>query len=204
MTLRTLFVDPGAGKKIWAYPNVYDQYRERFQSHRRRLAAYRQSPPRLFVLLCIVMVDCAVGPFVALLARVASRAPRLLVYNVVTGGLFVPLFWLSGCHRDRAKSFSWRGRTFFMCARCTGILLGYAIFAVLFVTGLAQANLALGILLNVPAYIDGTVQALDIRQSNNKRRLATGVMSGIGQVMAYIWLFLLAWQIARRFLGLDI
>jgi hypothetical protein len=29
-------------------------------------------------------------------------------------------------------------------------------------------------------------------------------MSGIGQVMAYIWLFLLAWQIARRFLGLDI
>jgi uncharacterized membrane protein len=203
MTLRTLFVDPSAGEKIWAYPNVYDQYRVRFQSHRRRLAAYRQSPPRLFVLLCIVMVDCAVGPFVALLARVASRAPRLLVYNVVTGGLFVPLFWLSGCHRDRAKSLSWRARTFFVCARCTGILIGYAIFLVLFVAGFAQPNLALGILLNIPAYIDGTVQALDIRQSNNKRRLVTGVMSGIGQVMAYGWFFLFAWQVARPFLGIH-
>ncbi|HEX7591282.1 MAG TPA: DUF2085 domain-containing protein [Candidatus Limnocylindrales bacterium] len=203
MTLKTLLVDPSAGRKIWAYPNVYDQYRERFQGHRRRLAAYRQSPPRLFVLLCIVMVDCAVGPFVALLARVASRAPRLLVYNVITGGLFVPLFWLSGCHRDRTKSFSWRTRTFFVCARCTGILLGYAAFLVLFVTGLAQANLALGILLNVPAYIDGTVQALGIRQSNNKRRLVTGLLSGTGQVMAYNWFFLIGLQIARRSLGVS-
>ncbi|HEX7491967.1 MAG TPA: DUF2085 domain-containing protein [Candidatus Limnocylindrales bacterium] len=131
------------------------------------------------------------------------RAPRLLVYNVVTGGLFVPLFWLSGCHRDRAKSFSWRTRTFFVCARCTGILLGYAVFVVLFVSGFAQANLAIGVLLNVPAYIDGTVQALDIRQSNNKRRLVTGVMSGVGQVMAYGWCFQLAWQVARQLLGIH-
>jgi uncharacterized membrane protein len=203
MTLRTLFVDPSAGQKIWAHPTVYDQYRERFIGHRRRLAAYRQSPPRLFVLLCIVMVDCAVGPFVALLARVASRAPKLLVYNVVTGGLFVPLFWLSGCHRDRTKSFSWRNRTFFVCARCTGILLGYATFLILFAAGLAQANIALGILLNVPAYIDGTIQALDIRQSNNARRLVTGLFSGIGQVMAYSWFFLLGLRLLHQYLGIG-
>jgi uncharacterized membrane protein len=200
MTLRTLLVDPGAGQRIWAYPSVYDQYRERFAGHRRRMAAFRQSPPRLFVLLCVVTVDCAVGPFIALLARVASRAPRLLVYNVVTGGLFVPLFWLSGCHRDPTKSFAWRSQSFIVCARCTGILLGYALFLALVAAGAAQANLALGILLNVPAYLDGTVQALDIRQSNNPRRLVTGVMSGCGQVMAYTWVLITALQLASRIL----
>jgi uncharacterized membrane protein len=202
MTLRTLLIDPGAGQKIWAYPNVYDQYRLRFMGYRLRMAAYRQSPPRLFVLLCIVLVDCAVGPFVGLMARVATRAPRFRVYNMVSGGLLVPVFWLSGCHRDKTKCFSWRGRTFFVCARCTGILVGYAAILMLFATGLAQANLLLGVILNIPACIDGTIQALDIRQSNNLRRVLTGIPCGMGQVLAYSWFFVMGLQILRNVLGI--
>jgi uncharacterized membrane protein len=81
--------------------------------------------------------------------------------------------------------------------------LGYVTFLILFATGLAQVNLLLGILLNIPAYIDGTLQALNIRQSNNGRRLVTGLLSGIGQVMAYCWFFLLGLEMARHFLGIG-
>jgi len=34
----------------------------------------------------------------------------------------------------------------------------------------------------MPAYVDGISQALDMRKSNNKLRVLTGGLSGVGQV----------------------
>ena len=88
-----------------------------------------------------------------------------------------------GCHRLPHRSFRFRGRQFPVCARCTGILLGYLVYPA-FVFGVWPATLAGGLLLNLPAMLDGTTQMLGWRESTNALRLVTGVMSGAGQAMA--------------------
>lgn len=85
------------------------------------------------------------------------------------------------CHRRPDRSFFFRGRQFPVCARCTGILLGYLSFP-LFLTGVLKLNLLLTILLLVPALIDGFTQAMGWRESNNWLRLFSGLLVGVSQV----------------------
>ena len=68
-----------------------------------------------------------------------------------------------------------------MCARCTGVLLGYLSFP-LFAIDAVTISVWSALLLNAPALMDGMTQAAGWRESNNALRLATGMMSGIGQV----------------------
>jgi uncharacterized membrane protein len=85
------------------------------------------------------------------------------------------------CHRRADRSFSFRGRQFPVCARCTGILAGYLVYPC-FLFDLVSLPMWLGLLLSVPAGVDGVTQALGSRSSTNGLRLATGLMSGVGQV----------------------
>jgi len=85
------------------------------------------------------------------------------------------------CHRRADRSFFFRGRQFPVCARCTGILAGYLVYP-LFLLDLVALPAWLGLLLNLPAGVDGVTQALGSRSSTNPLRLATGLMSGVGQV----------------------
>ena len=84
------------------------------------------------------------------------------------------------CHRMPSRSFFFRRRQFPVCARCTGILLGYLSFPAFFI-GAISPSLWIGIALNVPALVDGASQAAGWRESNNALRLVTGVLSGVGQ-----------------------
>ncbi|MFS0779399.1 DUF2085 domain-containing protein [Neobacillus sp. 3P2-tot-E-2] len=84
------------------------------------------------------------------------------------------------CHRMKSRSLTIKGYTLPICARCTGILLGYLFFPFLFVFDLSLP-LWLGILLNFPMVLDGWTQKRNIRMSNNTLRLSTGIVSGLGQ-----------------------
>jgi len=88
-----------------------------------------------------------------------------------------------GCHRLPHRSFHFRGRQFPVCARCTGILLGYLLYPA-FVFGIWPASLLGGLLLNLPALVDGSTQIHRWRESTNLLRLITGFLSGAGQAMA--------------------
>jgi uncharacterized membrane protein len=86
-----------------------------------------------------------------------------------------------GCHQLHERSFFFRGYQFPVCARCTGLFIGYTagilcfgfmlkfelikLFIVAFI-----AVLALG--------IDGILQLKKICISNNGRRLITGLLCG--------------------------
>lgn len=83
------------------------------------------------------------------------------------------------CHRKPERSFFWKGKQFPLCARCTGINLGYVVLP-LFIFGVIKIPLLWTILLIVPTYIDGAVQAYFNIESTNSRRFITGLMSGIG------------------------
>lgn len=85
----------------------------------------------------------------------------------------------SPCHRLPHRSFFWKGKQFPVCARCTGIHVGY-ISMFLFVFNLIAINFWFSLLLMVPTYLDGFVQALSDYESKNWRRFITGIFSGIG------------------------
>jgi uncharacterized membrane protein len=84
------------------------------------------------------------------------------------------------CHRMKSRSLTFKGYTLPLCARCTGILLGYLFFPFLFVLDI-YFPLWLGIILNFPMVVDGWTQKKKVRMSNNPLRLTTGVVSGFGQ-----------------------
>lgn len=83
------------------------------------------------------------------------------------------------CHRKPERSFFWKGKQFPVCARCTGIHIGYISFP-LFLFSVFTLNIWWTILLILPTYIDGLTQAFFKRESNNLLRVTTGVIAGIG------------------------
>lgn len=83
------------------------------------------------------------------------------------------------CHQKPERSFFWRGKQFPLCARCTGIHLGYLSFP-LFTIQIFQIPLLITILMILPTYIDGSIQAYFNIESNNYRRFITGLIAGIG------------------------
>lgn len=83
------------------------------------------------------------------------------------------------CHRKPERSFFWKGKQFPVCARCTGIHIGY-ISLPLFVFGVISIPIWWTIALMVPTYLDGLTQVFFDRESNNVLRLTTGIMAGVG------------------------
>lgn len=83
------------------------------------------------------------------------------------------------CHRKPERSFFWKGKQFPVCARCTGIHIGYISFP-LFLFSVFTLNIWWTVLLILPTYLDGLTQAFFKRESNNLLRVTTGVIAGIG------------------------
>lgn len=87
--------------------------------------------------------------------------------------------YITFCHRKPERSFFWKGKQFPVCARCTGIHLGYFTFP-LFLFNLFTLNIWWTIALILPTYIDGCIQSFFNRESTNFYRVTTGLMAGIG------------------------
>jgi uncharacterized membrane protein len=83
------------------------------------------------------------------------------------------------CHRKPERSFFFKGKQFPVCARCTGIHLGYISFP-LFLLNVFVLNIGITFFLIIPTILDGLTQAFCNRESTNAIRLITGFMAGIG------------------------
>ena len=83
------------------------------------------------------------------------------------------------CHQRKDRSFSWKGKYFPLCARCTGIHAGY-LSMLLFAFEIWKLDFWLSVFLMSLTYIDGWVQAFVGIESTNTRRFVTGLLSGIG------------------------
>lgn len=85
------------------------------------------------------------------------------------------------CHRKPERSFFYKGKQFPVCARCTGISLGYLIIP-LVTLNMVHISIFWCLILLIPTYIDGFLQAfLNKYESTNFRRVATGFIAGVGQ-----------------------
>lgn len=92
---------------------------------------------------------------------------------------WLPLIF--GCHCRDDRSFHYRGRKFPICARCTGLLIGFLCGAV--TCCFVRPPLWAGLLMMVPMVVDGSVQRLTSYESTNPRRLTTGMLCGFGFVV---------------------
>lgn len=83
------------------------------------------------------------------------------------------------CHRMPERSFFYKGKQFPICARCTGLGVGYILaFLLLAMVGLFPLWLVFACI--VPMAIDGIGQLFNRWQSTNHRRFVTGLFAGIG------------------------
>jgi len=88
---------------------------------------------------------------------------------------------LCGCHQKPERSFFMRGYQLPLCARCTGVLIGYIISMLLLFLEYSIPYL-ICVLFLVPLILDGGIQLLYNLMSNNIRRLITGVLFGTGLI----------------------
>ena len=100
------------------------------------------------------------------------------------------------CHRMPERSFFWKGKQFPVCARCTGIYIGYLTMP-LFMFCLFGWGIWMSFIMFLPTVIDGSIQAFFNIESNNIRRFITGIMSGMG-VMSLVHIF--GFYIAKQIL----
>lgn len=99
-------------------------------------------------------------------------------------GKFLKILFM--CHSRPERSFYFKGEQFPICARCTGILLGWVlgiIYGIL--SEVPQGYITISILL--PLIADGVIQSLRIKESNNIRRIITGILFGMGTIFIFIY-----------------
>jgi uncharacterized membrane protein len=88
---------------------------------------------------------------------------------------------VSGCHQLHDRSFFFGNYQFPVCARCTGLFIGYitGIIFSSFIIKFELIKIFICTFLSVSALgVDGVLQLKKIIVSNNRRRLITGLLCG--------------------------
>lgn len=81
------------------------------------------------------------------------------------------------CHQLPDRSFHWHGLQFPICARCTGIFLGFILLGPI-ITIFTFGNMYFSLGLVGLMCLDGFLQLFNILKSDNIRRLVTGLGFG--------------------------
>ncbi|MBO5317534.1 MAG: DUF2085 domain-containing protein [Oscillospiraceae bacterium] len=82
----------------------------------------------------------------------------------------------AGCHQRPDRSFFFKGYQFPVCARCTGVLIGYLVAIPSYIAW--GVNLRICIIFAAIMFLDWVLQYGKLLESTNIRRLATGVCGG--------------------------
>ena len=100
---------------------------------------------------------------------------------------FMKLGEHSGCHQLPERSFYLHGYQLPVCARCSGAVLGYIIaIPAFFLLGFYWI---FSVLCLIPMTLDWFIQLFKIKESNNTRRLITGILGGYGILSIQLYLF---------------
>ena len=94
------------------------------------------------------------------------------------------------CHQLPERSFFFRGYQFPLCARCTGIALGFLLSPV--ITLFWESNVWLSLALIAVMITDGLIQLKTRFRSTNPRRFLTGLGAGYA---FFNLLFLIVWNV---------
>ena len=95
-----------------------------------------------------------------------------------------------GCHQMPERSFFLKGYQFPICARCTGVLIGEIVALILILCSI-KVNLIVSLGLLMIMGIDWGLQYIKVLESNNIRRLITGISGGVGLIYLYFNIIML-------------
>ncbi len=120
------------------------------------------------------------------------RQPRKIEFSHIHKKMMNVGSWL-GCHQIPERSFHIYGYQFPLCARCTGIGVGYIIGPLMLIWERIPMQMCIvyaGIM-----FADWYMQYINVLPSTNLRRLITGVFCGVGYVhfWANIIVFMFHW-----------
>ncbi len=90
----------------------------------------------------------------------------------------------AGCHQRTDRSFFFKGYQFPVCARCTGVLIGYLVAIPSYIAW--GASLRLCIIFAAIMLLDWVLQYGKLLESTNIRRLLTGICGGYGVLSAQL------------------
>jgi len=104
----------------------------------------------------------------------------------------------AGCHQMASRSFFAAGYQLPLCARCTGITIGYLAGAAAFVRKIRLPVPAL-LAMCIPCAVDGLLQKFTEYESNNIKRVITGFLTGAAyiQLLAGTGIFVWKWFASR-------
>ena len=92
-----------------------------------------------------------------------------------------------GCHQIPERSFYYKNYQYPVCARCTGVIIGEIITIILLLSKF-KISLLISFALLMAMGVDWFIQFAHILNSNNIRRLFTGISGGIGLTYIYYYL----------------
>ena len=93
--------------------------------------------------------------------------------------LFFMKLFSKTCHQKSERSFFFYNYQFPMCARCTGLLIGY-LLGILALFFNLKISISLSLIFAAIMFIDWFIQHKKIYPSNNTRRVITGFLCGFG------------------------
>lgn len=91
---------------------------------------------------------------------------------------------LFGCHCRADRSFFFRGKQFPICARCTGIGIGFLLAVVSL--WFYRPPFVLAVLLMIPMIVDGILQLKTAYESRNIIRCITGLLFCYGFISFWV------------------
>ncbi len=91
--------------------------------------------------------------------------------------LFLMKFFSTTCHQKANRSFFFKNYQFPICARCTGLLIGYILGIIVLFFNI-KISILLSLFFVIVMFIDWFIQHKKILYSTNTRRLLTGSFCG--------------------------
>lgn len=99
--------------------------------------------------------------------------------------LFFMKLFSKTCHQKSERSFFFYNYQFPMCARCTGLLIGY-LLGILALFFNLKISISLSLIFAAIMLIDWFIQHKKIYPSNNTRRVITGFLCGFGIISTLV------------------
>lgn len=87
---------------------------------------------------------------------------------------------LIGCHQLAGRSFFIKGYQLPVCARCTGVFFGQGLAIISIIFFREYISALWSVVAMAIMFLDWFVQKIGLLESNNARRLVSGVLGGYG------------------------
>lgn len=112
-------------------------------------------------------------------------------------GILMKIGASSGCHQMPSRSFFWHGWQFPVCARCTGLFGGYLAGTLIWIY--YRIPIEICIVFVAILFSDWAIQYINLLESNNIRRLITGILCGIGYLQMLFHFVVWIWNTIDKF-----